>query len=146
MLPAVHVVQAVQDAAFDTVLKVEPAMQPVHALFVVAVQAVDARVPAGHVLQIVQGAVPDVDVLYLPAAHVKQEEPEQYLPAGQVAQASCRAPEKLITSIACVWLSNAVTGVTAVAVTGITAVAVTGITAVAVNRSTAVISRKTLTI
>ena len=88
-----HVLQALQLAAFDTVLNVDPATQAVHPRFVVVVQAVDARVPAGHVLQVVQGAVPDVDVLYLPAAHVKHEEPEQYLPAGQVAHASCRAPE-----------------------------------------------------
>ncbi len=30
----------------------EPATQAVHALFVVTVQAVDARVPAGHVLHV----------------------------------------------------------------------------------------------
>ena len=54
----------------------------------VAVQAVEARVPAEHVVQIVHGAVPEVVVLYLPAAHVKQDEPEQYLPAGHVAQAN----------------------------------------------------------
>ena len=88
-----HVLQAVQDAALLVVLKVDPAEQAVQPRFVVAVHAVDARVPAGHVLQIVQAATPDVVVLYLPAAHVKHVEPEQYLPAGQVAQASCRAPE-----------------------------------------------------
>jgi len=41
-VPAAHTVQAVQDAAFVMVLNVDPAMQAVHALFVVAVQAVDA--------------------------------------------------------------------------------------------------------
>ncbi len=87
-----HVLQVVQLAALDTVLNVDPATQAVHARFVVAVQAVDTRLPAGHVLQVVQGAVPDVDVLYLPAVHVKHEEPEQYLPAGHDAHASCRAP------------------------------------------------------
>jgi hypothetical protein len=37
----------------------------------------------------VQGAVPEVVVLYLPAAQVRQVDPEQYLPAAQVAHASC---------------------------------------------------------
>ena len=54
----------------------------------VAEHAVEARVPAEHVVQIVHGAVPDVVVLYLPAAHVRQDDPEQYLPAGHVAQAN----------------------------------------------------------
>ena len=63
-------------------------MQAVQALFVVAEHAVDARVPAAHVVHSVQGAVPEVVVLYLPAAHVKQVEPEQYFPATQVAQAN----------------------------------------------------------
>ena len=45
--------------------------------------------PATHVIQVVQAAVPDVVVLYVPAAHVRQVEPEQYLPAAQVAHASC---------------------------------------------------------
>jgi hypothetical protein len=51
---------------------------------------VEARVPAEHVVQIVHGAVPEVVVLYLPAAHVKQDEPEQYLPAEHVAHANLR--------------------------------------------------------
>ena len=54
----------------------------------VAEHAVEAHVPAEHVVQIVHGAVPEVVVLYLPAAHVKQDEPEQYLPAGHVAHAN----------------------------------------------------------
>jgi hypothetical protein len=87
------VLQALQLAAFDTVLNVDPAIQAVQPRFVVVVQAVDARVPAGHVLQVVQGAVPDVVVLYVPAAHVKHVEPEQYFPVAQVVHASCRAPE-----------------------------------------------------
>ena len=37
----------------------------------------------------VQGAVPEVVVLYLPTAQVRHVDPEQYLPATQVAQASC---------------------------------------------------------
>ena len=82
---AAHVVQV---AAFVVVLKVEPATQDVQARFVVAVQAVEARVPAEHVVQIVHGAVPEVVVLYLPAAHTRQDEPEQYLPAGHVAHAN----------------------------------------------------------
>ena len=57
-----HVLQAVQDAALDMVLKVDPAEQATQARFEVAEQAVDARVPAGHVVQVVQGAVPDVVV------------------------------------------------------------------------------------
>ena len=133
MLPAVHVLQALQLAALDTVLYVEPAIQAVHPRFVVVVQAVEARVPAGHVLQVVQGAVPDVDVLYLPAAHVRHEEPEQYLPAGHDAQASCRAPETGVStiSVACIWISlpNAV-----------------GAAAVAINRSPANKIRDRLTI
>jgi len=133
VLPAVHVLQAVQLAALDTVLKVDPAIQAVHPRFVVVVQAVDTRLPAGHVLQVVQGAVPDVDVLYLPAAHVRHEEPEQYLPAGHDAQASCRAPETGVStiSVACIWISlpNAV-----------------GAAAVAINRSPANKIRERLTI
>jgi len=133
VLPAVHILQAVQLAALDTVLKVDPAIQAVHPRFVVVVQAVDTRLPAGHVLQVVQGAVPDVDVLYLPAAHVRHEEPEQYLPAGHDAQASCRAPETGVStiSVACIWISlpNAV-----------------GAAAVAINRSPANKIRERLTI
>ena len=133
MLPAVHVLQAVQLAALDIVLNVEPAIHAVQPRFVVVVQAVDTRLPAGHVLQVVQGAVPDVDVLYLPAAHVRHEEPEQYLPAGHDAQASCRAPETGVStiSVACIWISlpNAV-----------------GAAAVAINRSPANKIRERLTI
>jgi len=55
---------------------------------VVAEHAVEARVPAEHVVQIVHGAVPEVVVLYVPAAHVRQVEPEQYFPATHVAQAN----------------------------------------------------------
>jgi len=51
-------------------------------------------VPAEQVVQVVQGAVPEVVVLYVPAAHVKHVEPEQYFPATHVAHASCRAPER----------------------------------------------------
>jgi hypothetical protein len=130
----VQVLQAVQDAALDMVLKVDPAEQATQARFEVAEQAVDARVPAEHVVQVVQGAVPDVVVLYLPAAHVRHEEPEQYLPAGQEAQASCRAPEigeYPTISVACIWVSlpNAAVAVAA-----------------AVNRSPANKIRKRLTI
>jgi hypothetical protein len=86
VLPATHAVaHVVHTAAFVVVLKVEPATQAVHPRFVVAVHAVDVRVPAGQVLQRVQGAVPEVVVLYLPAAHVKHVDPEQYFPATQVA-------------------------------------------------------------
>jgi hypothetical protein len=38
---------------------------------------------------VVHGAVPDVVVLYLPAAQVRHVDPEQYFPAAQVAHASC---------------------------------------------------------
>jgi len=51
-------------------------------------------VPAEQVEQVVHVAVPEVDVLYVPAAHVKHVEPEQYFPATHVAHASCRAPER----------------------------------------------------
>ena len=86
MLPATQAAaQDVQEAALEVVLKVDPATQDVQARFVVAVHAVDVRVPVGQVLQRVQGAVPEVVVLYLPAAHVKHVDPEQYFPATQVA-------------------------------------------------------------
>ena len=45
--------------------------------------------PATQEVQVVQGAVPEVVVLYLPAAQLRHVEPEQYLPATQVAHASC---------------------------------------------------------
>ncbi len=46
--------QAVQLAAFVVVLKVEPVMQAVHALFTVVEHTVETRVPAAHVLHAVQ--------------------------------------------------------------------------------------------
>jgi hypothetical protein len=45
--------------------------------------------PATQEVQREQGAVPDVVVLYLPAAQLRHVDPEQYLPATQVAHASC---------------------------------------------------------
>jgi len=45
--------------------------------------------PATQAVQVVQGAVPEVVVLYVPTAHVRHVDPEQYLPATQVAHASC---------------------------------------------------------
>ena len=64
MLPATHAVaQAVQEAAFVVVLKVEPATQAVHPRLVVAVHAIDVRVPAAQVVHVVQAAVPEVVVL-----------------------------------------------------------------------------------
>jgi hypothetical protein len=127
----VQVVHAEHEAALLVVLNVDPAEQAVQARFEVAEQAVDARVPAGQVVHVVQGAVPDVVVLYLPAAHVKHVDPEQYLPIGQEAQASCRAPENPTISVACIWVSlpNTVVAV-----------------AVAVNRSPANMIRKRLAI
>ena len=120
--------QLEQVAALVVVLYVEPATQAVQARFVVAEQAVDARVPAEQVVQIVQGAVPEVVVLYAPAAHVKHVDPEQYFPATHVAHASCRAPERgEYPTISVAWSSipKVVTVAVAVAVT------------VAVNRSKA---------
>jgi len=51
-------------------------------------------VPAEQVEQVVHVAVPEVVVLYVPAAQAKQVEPEQYVPTAHVAHASCRAPER----------------------------------------------------
>ena len=45
--------------------------------------------PATQEVQVVQGAVPEVVVLYLPAAQLRHVDPEQYLPAAHVAHASC---------------------------------------------------------
>ena len=50
---AAHVVQL---AAFVVLLKVDPAIQEVHALFTVVVHAVETRVPGKHVLHPVQVA------------------------------------------------------------------------------------------
>ena len=47
---------AVHVAAFVVLLKVEPAIQEVHALFTVIEHAVETRVPGKHVLQAVQVA------------------------------------------------------------------------------------------
>ena len=69
----------------------EPATQAVHPVLAVAVQVVLLLVPAAHVEQTVQAAVPDVVVLSLPAAQLRHVDPEQYLPAAHVAQASCLA-------------------------------------------------------
>lgn len=47
-MPAIHVEQAVQVAAFIVVLYVDPTMQAVHPVFARAVQVALLLVPAGH--------------------------------------------------------------------------------------------------
>ena len=70
MLPAIQAAaQVVQEAAFVTVLKVDPATQAVHPVLAVVVQVVERRVPAAQTVHILQVAA-FVTVLNVdPATH-----------------------------------------------------------------------------
>jgi hypothetical protein len=85
-------VQEEHIAALVTVLNVDPATQFVHTLFVVAVQAVDAYLPAAQVVQAEQEAA-FVVVLKDPAAQAGHpvfaravQAVDRLVPAGQTEQ------------------------------------------------------------
>jgi hypothetical protein len=86
-------VQEEHIAAFVTVLYVDPATQLVHTLFVVTVHAVDAYLPAAHVVHAVQEAAFVVVLKVDPAIQAGHpvfaravQTVDRLVPAGQTEQ------------------------------------------------------------